>query len=127
MKNRCLRERVGFALEGWRAGWRREASFRAQVVGAGVALVALFLLWPAPIWWGLVTLVIGLILALELFNAALEALIDLLHPSYHPEIKAMKDMSAGAVLLLSVASLVIGGVMVVDRAPAKLAQWGIIR
>lgn len=30
MKNRPFAERMGFALEGWRTGWRRENSFRAQ-------------------------------------------------------------------------------------------------
>lgn len=125
MKNRSLHERIGFAVEGWRTGWRREKSFRMQVVMGGVALLALIALRPAPVWWALILLVVALILAFELINAALEGVVDHLHPDIHPEIKAIKDMAAGAVLLLSVASLLIGLAMVVDRGPAVLAELGI--
>jgi diacylglycerol kinase (ATP) len=125
VKNRPLHERVGFAIEGWRTGWRREKSFRTQVAMGGVALLALIALRPAPVWWALLFLVVALILAFELINAALEAVVDHLHPDIHPEIKAIKDMAAGAVLLLSVASLLIGFAMVLDRGPALLAQLGI--
>ena len=125
MKNRPFHERVGFAIEGWRTGWRREKSFRTQVAIAGFALLALIVLRPAPLWWALLLLVVALILAFELINATLEAVVDHLHPEIHPEIKAIKDMAAGAVLLLSVASLLIGLAMVVDRGPAVLAELGI--
>jgi len=47
------------------------------------------------------------VLALELLNSAVEGVIDLLHPGLHPEIKAIKDMIAGAVLIVSLAALVV--------------------
>lgn len=95
MKNRSFRERLGFAAEGLRTGWRRENSFRTQARTAGLALGALLVLRPAPIWWGLVAVTIALVLALELVNSALEAVIDLLHPAIHPAVKIAKDMLAG--------------------------------
>ena len=121
MKNRAFRERLGFALDGWRAGWRREASFRTQIGLAGAALVALLLLRPAPIWWAIVVVTVALVLALELINSALEAVIDLLHPDIHPEIKAAKDMLAGAVLAISVAALVVAGALLLVELPHLLA------
>ncbi len=128
MKGRPLRERVGFAVAGWRAGWRREASFRTQTLIACVALLGLLVLRPQPIWWALVILVVvTLILAFELLNSAIEAVIDLLHPGLHDEIKAAKDMVAGAVLMISVAALGIGLAMVVDRGPSLLHEWGVVR
>lgn len=124
MKNRPFAERMGFALEGWRTGWRRENSFRSQVVLAGLAGAALVVLRPAPVWWALVALACALVLALELFNSAMEAVIDLLHPGIDPAIKLAKDMLAGAVLLMSVAALVVGGAMVVDSGPRFLVEIG---
>ena len=53
-------------------------------------------------------------MALELINSAMESVIDLLHPGLHPEIKVIKDMVAGAVLIISVAALVVAGAMVFD-------------
>ena len=43
-------------------------------------------------------------LAAELVNAALEALIDRLHPDYDSEIGAAKDMSSAAVLVINLAA-----------------------
>ena len=125
MKNRPFRERLGFAAEGLRTGWRRENSFRTQACIALLAFAALVLLRPAPIWWGLVAVTVALVLALELINSALEAVIDLLHPGIHPSVKVAKDMLAGAVLTISLAALVVAGAMLVDTAPLRLAEWGL--
>jgi diacylglycerol kinase (ATP) len=122
VKNRSLGERIGFALAGWRAAWRRERSFRTQVVVAICASAALLWLRPAAIWWALIALTIALVLALELINSAVEAVIDRLHPEIHPEIKAAKDMLAGAVLMISVAAVIVAGALLVTRAPELLER-----
>jgi undecaprenol kinase len=121
MKNRPLRQRIGFALAGLGEGWRRERSLRTHCVFAGLAVVALLILRPTPIWWALIVVVIALVIAFELLNSALEGLIDLLHPAIHPEIKVIKDMAAAAVLALSIAALVVAAAMVVD----SLQQRGV--
>jgi diacylglycerol kinase (ATP) len=125
VKNRPFRERMGFAVEGIRTGWRREASFRTQTAMAGVALLALIVLRPAPIWWALVAVTCALVLALELLNSAMEAVIDLLHPGIHPAIKLAKDMLAGAVLAISAAALIVGVAMVIATGPRLLAEIGL--
>lgn len=107
MKGRSLMARAGFALSGLAAAWRHEASFRSQVLLAVAAVALLAFLQPALVWWGLATLVIAAILAAELLNTALEHLCDLLHPAEHPSVKLIKDCAAAAVLLLSLAALVL--------------------
>ncbi|MDH4743104.1 diacylglycerol kinase [Sphingomonas sp. CBMAI 2297] len=125
MKGRPFRARMGFALAGIHAGWTREASFRSQARLAAAALLALLLLRPAPIWWGLVAICCAIVLALELVNSAMEAVIDLLHPGIHPSIKAAKDMLAGAVLVMSVAALVVAVAMVAANGPHFLEEIGL--
>jgi undecaprenol kinase len=125
VKNRGFRERLGFAFAGISSGWRGEKSFRTQSAIAGLALVALLVLRPAPVWWGLVAVCCASVLALELLNSAMEAVIDLLHPGVHPSIKLAKDMLAGAVLVMSFASLAVAAAMVVDSGPRLLAEVGI--
>lgn len=127
MKNRAFRARMGFALEGIRACWRWEASFRTQARLALAALATLIVLRPAPVWWALVALVCALVLALEMLNSAMEAVIDRLHPEIHPSIKLAKDMLAGAVLVMSFASLAVGAAMVVETGPRFLAEIGLWR
>jgi diacylglycerol kinase (ATP) len=113
MKNRPLHQRLGFAVAGLRSGWLRERSFRTHCVFALAALIALIVLRPAPIWWALVAMVAAMVMALELINSAVEGVIDLLHPGQHPEIKVIKDMVAGAVLIVSVAALIVGAALLV--------------
>lgn len=120
MKNRSLRARVGFALAGWKAAWTRESSFRTQVWCALAALAGLAVMKPPPYWWALVVVTCALVLALELINSALEGLIDLLHPAIHPEIKVIKDMLAGAVLMISCAAVTIVLIMALAYVLASL-------
>src|SRR2546423_12650478 len=58
--------------------------------------------------WGLLTFTIALVLILEGLNTSIEAAVDLASPQLHPLAKAAKDVSAGMVLIASLASLVIG-------------------
>jgi diacylglycerol kinase (ATP) len=123
MKNRSLFARIGFAVAGWKAAWMRERSFRTQTMLAAAALLALLILRPGPIWWALVAVTCALVLALELINSALEGLIDLLHPEIHPEIKAIKDMLAGAVLMISCAALAVAAALAIAYVHAVLLRF----
>lgn len=114
MKNRPFLERLGFALSGITSAWRSEASFRTQtVIAAGVVLVLLWLR-PAAVWWALVLLTICLVLAAELFNTALERVIDHLHPEHHPAIKIAKDCAAGAVMVLCLAAMTVFAALLIN-------------
>lgn len=114
MKNQPFHRRLGFAITGVAEGWRHERSFRTHVISATVALGALAWLRPRPVWWAVIILVIALVLTSELVNAALEGLVDHLHPEIHPRIRVVKDMAAGAVLVTAVAALAIAGLLALD-------------
>ena len=113
MKNRPFHIRLGFAFSGISECWRTESSFRSHVIIGGLVLAAMIGLRPTPVWWAVVGLAIMLVLALELVNSAFERLIDHLHPEIHPEIRCVKDMAAGGVLLLSLGSIVVAAALAV--------------
>lgn len=71
--------------------------------------VALFcLIFPLALsTQALLFLCIALVLAAELLNTALEAIVDLCSPDFHTLAKTAKDAAAGAVLVLSVAAALI--------------------
>ena len=58
--------------------------------------------------WALLVLAIGLVLAGEAANTALEALADRVAPDHHPLVGKAKDAAAGAVLIASLAAAVLG-------------------
>ncbi len=113
-KNQCLYKRLYNALLGIRYCWQQESSFRTHVVLAIVAIATFTVLQVSLLWWALVALCIGLILAAEILNSAMEALIDHLHPEIHPSIGKIKDMMAGMVFILSAMTLVIATLAVAD-------------
>ena len=72
-----------------------------------VVLVS-FLLQISLVEWAVLLVCILVVLALEAVNSALEYLTDLVSPNYHPLAGKAKDMAAGAVLLASIGSVIIG-------------------
>ncbi|MFL6858287.1 MAG: diacylglycerol kinase [Allosphingosinicella sp.] len=117
-KNQPLRRRLGFAWNGIRLVLRRERSFRTQSGLALAASAGAVLLAPGPAWVAAVALSAGLVLALELVNAAIEYLLDHLHPGHAPEIGAAKDAAAGAVLVASLTSLAVAAALLWARLSA---------
>ena len=51
------------------------------------------------------------VLFAEAINTAIETLCDMVQPEYDVRIKFIKDISAGAVLLLAIASVLCGGLI----------------
>lgn len=96
---------AGFAWAGIAHSYRTQPNFRIETWAAALALVlALWLRAPlAP-----VALACALVLALELVNTAVEAVVDLVSPEHHPLAKVAKDAAAAAVLLASVGAVVVG-------------------
>ena len=54
---------------------------------------------------------IGIVICLEIINTAIERVVDLASPYYHPLAKAAKDIAAGAVFVFAVISVIIGAII----------------
>jgi diacylglycerol kinase len=77
----------------------------------GIGTIACFVGWwlgISRVEWAIIVFTIALVLALEGVNTAIECAIDLASPEIHPLAKAAKDLGAGMVLLASIASVVVG-------------------
>src|SRR5262249_34688497 len=58
---------------------------------------------------------VSLVMVAEMFNSAIEATVDLVHPNYHPLAKFAKDIAAGAVLITTIIALVVGGLLILGE------------
>lgn len=58
--------------------------------------------------WMILVLTITMVLVSEAFNSAIEMLSDKVSEEFHPLIKKVKDIAAGAVLIAAIASIIIG-------------------
>ncbi len=100
-----LKRAFHYAFSGLAQAWRSEANLRIEVC-VGLAALMLALMLDANLVAVILTTMI--VLACELFNSALEAIIDMVMPTYHPLAKRAKDIAAGAVLLVSMGAILVG-------------------
>ena len=96
------------AFNGWRYVLRtqRNAWIHANI-STVVVLVALWLRLPLRDW-AVLFLTIALVWTAEFINTALESVVDLASPQQHPLARVGKDVGAAAVLLASMASILVG-------------------
>jgi undecaprenol kinase len=106
-KGRNHYQRLRFALAGIVHAWRCERSLRLQALALLGVVALLAWLRPPAIWWALIALVCAVVIAAELFNTAIEALADHLHPEEHPSIRTVKDCAAAAVLIAALGALAV--------------------
>lgn len=116
MKGQRFARRMGYAWQGLRTAWRLEASVRSHGASATLVLIALLVTQAPAVWWAIMALAVGAVIAAELFNSAIEALADHLHPGQHPAIGVVKDVAAGAVLLCSAAAVIVGVAFLIGHA-----------
>ena len=74
-----------------------------------------FLLHISLIEWTLITICIGLVLAMELVNSAIERLADKISPRRDTDIGKIKDIAAAAVLISAIAAAIVGLIILVPK------------
>ncbi|TNE79559.1 MAG: diacylglycerol kinase family protein [Bacteroidetes bacterium] len=83
-------------------------NFKIHLLAALVVHAAGFYYSVALRDWAVLWICITVVLAAEVFNTAVEEIINLLHPEHHPKAGLIKDIAAAAVLLTAIGSVVCG-------------------
>lgn len=109
-----------YAFNGIKYFFLHERNGRVQLFIAAAVVAAAVGLKLAAIEWIAVLLCIAMVMGLEMLNSALEKLCDEVHEEYHPKIKIIKDVAAGAVLWVSIVSAVIGCIIFIPKIIALL-------
>jgi diacylglycerol kinase len=103
-----------YAFAGFAEAWRAQPNLRIHTVAAAAVVALGVVLRLRPLAWGLVALAIGLVVAAELLNTAIEAAVDLASPEDHPLAKLAKDAAAAGVLAAALAAAAAGVAIAVD-------------
>lgn len=96
-----------YAVNGIKLFFSAGQNMRINFVAVLVVTAAGLYFHITPTEWCLVVLCFATVIAAEGFNTALEELADLVHPDQHPAVGRLKDLAAGAVLLLTLASAIV--------------------
>lgn len=81
---------------------------RIHLFSAVIVVIAGVLTGISITEWLVLIITIALVIGSEMINTAIEAVVNLASPEYHPLAKQAKDVAAGAVLVFAVASVIIG-------------------
>jgi diacylglycerol kinase (ATP) len=81
---------------------------RSHFIAALVVLLVVLFLRVSPVEFALLALSILFVLFAELINTAVEAVVDLVSPGFHPLAKTAKDTAAGAVLIAACGAGIMG-------------------
>lgn len=124
MKNNgfTLRKRLrsfSYAFHGICLLITQEANAWIHCFAAVCVVVAGFFFGISVSEWIAVIFAIGMVLAAEAVNSAVEALADRVTQEYDEAIKRTKDLASGAVLILAIAAAIIGCIIFIP----KIVLW----
>ena len=111
---------IRYALNGIRIAWQEEFSFKVQIFATILVLLLGWFFKISTTEWLVIVLLVGLVLSAEAFNTALEELCDKFKSDPDPHIAKIKDLAAGAVLIASLAALVVGVIIFIPKTLALL-------
>ena len=106
---------MGFALKGAVKLITTEHSVMVQSSIGILMVIAGFYFHISMNEWMIQTLAIGLVLAVEGLNTAVEKMADFIHPGFHEKIGFIKDIAAGAVFFAAMTAIAIGLMIYVPK------------
>lgn len=105
---------MSHALNGIAQVLKTEQNFKIHaLVSIFVVLIGILLGWNW-IRWSIAILAIIAVLAAEMINTAIEYTWNHLEPNHHPVVGIIKDVMAGAVLIVCVGAAIIGALLVLS-------------
>lgn len=103
-----LLKSYSYAIKGLFKTFHEEQNLKIQTFASLVVLILGFYFSISRIEWAILTLVVCLVLTAEVINSAVERITDVLKPRINTYVKEIKDIMAAAVLLSSIAAIIVG-------------------
>jgi diacylglycerol kinase (ATP) len=120
MKNRNLIDSFNNAINGIIYTIKNERNIKIHITAAIVILILSLFYKLSRIDFLVVCISIGFVIVCELFNTAMEVMVDIIVDVYHPKAKVVKDVAAGAVLVSAFVSIIVGYFIFFDRVASDL-------
>jgi diacylglycerol kinase len=113
MKNKSFKtedffKSQGYARNGIKLIFKNERNFRIELVITVLVILAGVFFKVSHFEWIALSLVISMVLISESINSAIEALCDTVSQDFKINVKYAKDVSAGAVLVSALVSVITG-------------------
>ena len=97
-----------YAIEGIISSFKTERNMKIHVFAMIVVIALGFFFKLDKVEWCFVIIAIASVISAELFNTAIETVVDMVSPEKNPKAKLAKDIAAGAVLVVAICAAIIG-------------------
>lgn len=104
-----------YAIEGILVSFKTEKNMKIHILVMILVIVAGILLKISKLEWIISIILFSIVIAGELFNTAIETVVDMVMPEKNEKAKIAKDVSAGAVLILSMGAAIIGFMIFIPK------------
>lgn len=110
-------KKFGYAFRGLFVSLKEESSLVVHFIIATIVIIVGIILnkYMTPVDWSIVVILIAIIIGMELLNTAIENVVDIIMFEYNAKAKKIKDISAAATLILTLASVVVGLVIFIPK------------
>lgn len=96
-----------YALKGIGVAIKEQLNLKIHLLALVVVIVAGIFFDLVAIEWAVIFLTFGLVIATEMVNTAIEYLVDMVQPEFHPQAGKVKDVAAGAVLVAAIIAVAV--------------------
>jgi diacylglycerol kinase len=105
----------GYSFEGIAHAFKFEPNFRFHLIALIVVGSTGWYFKLSSSEWLWIAAVSGIVIMAELFNTAIEVLVDLVSPEIHPKAKIVKDLASAAVLIAAILAAITGLIILIPK------------
>lgn len=113
-KNNSFIESFLYAMDGFVIAIQRERNLRVHISMANLIFFFAYVYGLTRTEWAILTIIVGLVIAIELVNTAIENAVNTATKRYNVFAKMSKDTAAAAVLVISFVALLVGLFLFLD-------------
>jgi len=106
----------------FRFAWEGITKFIVGEHNAWIHLAATIMIFLLAIWLRVssheiiaLVIVAGFVWSAEVFNTAVEKMMDFISPAFHPKVKLIKDLAAAAVLIAALTAFITGAIIFIPK------------
>ena len=115
LKNKSLINSFKYACMGIKSAIKSERNMKIHVLATLIVTALGFILGLDPLEWVACIFSIVIVIGGEMFNTAIETIVDLVSPNINPLAKKAKDIAAGSVLVMAIGAFLVGLIIFIPK------------
>ena len=115
MKNKKLINSFKYAFTGMWSAYKSERNMKIHIAVAILVILFGVFLQISTYEWLACTVCFAMVIGSEMFNTAIEIVVDIAMPKKDERAKKAKDVAAGGVLVFAIGSAIIGSIIFIPK------------